>query len=530
MIEININSLYPTVDNVAVSHELNYGGSWKKEVAFYEDSTFFSIADYTVTASLVTNGYLIAEDISTEKTENSTVILDLSSTNQYKLIPGRMVVEFKFTDNNKVLCPAAVLIVNVRDSKAKNAQITPESYGTTAEILQEVAQARGTFQKLGLRLDDLQKRLKLQVITGQQTEDVFDNNTLVDVLYKAYVNNTVYFFMTLAQADPAAQSSSQYRISRNGIERRLLSSNVWTVSGDIPDGSITTTKLADNAVTAEKIDNGAVGTNQIASGAVKSSKIALEAINPNHLSADTLALFNSKLNWQGFTSGLMFSSKGAFDVYSFEVGKVYSIYLSANVLYTGSDGLSALLIMPTTSVRMLITYTKGIYYSSYSNDEWSEFKPQSIALAALTPEVQTILAHAETMWNTDYKTVVDLGTVSSSTAFDSATYCTELAEFLFVTQGSVTALFETSLPCKLTYNNGYQCVERLGSAVKFTRKINSIAPDFSADGWVKHSVGWANLDTAVQSRITDLESTVGTLNASLETMLDGGTELDGGAE
>jgi hypothetical protein len=324
--------------------------------------------------------------------------------------------------------------------------------------------------------------------------------------------------VTTEKIDTAAVDSNQ--LAPGAVETRHIQAS-----------AITTAKLADKAVTTAKIANLAVDTNQIASGAVKSSKIALEAINLNHLSAETLALFNSKLNWQGFTTSLIFRSKSAFDEYEFKVGTVYSIYLSSNVLYTGSDGLSALLIMPTTSVRMLITYTKGIYYTSYSNDEWSEFKPQTIALAALTPDVREILANAETMWNTDYKTVVDLGAVSSRTAFDSATYCSELAEFLFVPSGSVTALFETSMPCKLTYNNGYQCVERIGSALKFTRKINSIAPDFSADGWVKQTVGWGNLDTSVQSRITndearitDLESTVGTLNASLETMLDGGAD------
>lgn len=485
-ITVDIADEYPSILRV-IGHELNTNSFFIK-VKLYENKQPVVLSqEDEATATLVTDGFLVVSERQCEISTPNEIEVNLSNEigEPQILRSGKMVIEIAIKSANEsvFILPKCCALIDF--SEELHAQITPESYGTTAEILQEVAQARGTFQKLGLRLDDLQKRLKLQVITGQQTEDVFDNNTLVDVLYKAYVNNTVYFFMTLAQADPAAQSSSQYRISRNGIERRLLSSNVWTAIGDTPDGSITTAKLADKAVTTAKIANLAVDTNQIASGAVKSSKIALEAINPNHLSADTIALFNSKLNWQGFTSSLMFNSKGAFDVYAFEVGKVYSIYLSANVLYTGSDGLSALLIMPTTSVRMLISYTKGIYYSSYSNDEWSEFKPQTIALAALTPDVQEILAHAETMWNTDYKTVVNLGTVTSGTAFDSATYCTEYAEFLFIANGGLTPKFYTTAPCRLTYNNGYQIVEPIDTVKKYIRKINSIAPTFSAEEWIK---------------------------------------------
>lgn len=49
-------------------------------------------------------------------------------------------------------------------------------------------------------------------------------------------------------------------------------------SPEIPDGSITTAKLADNAVTSAKIKPSAVGTSQLADGAVATVKIADGAI------------------------------------------------------------------------------------------------------------------------------------------------------------------------------------------------------------------------------------------------------------
>lgn len=54
-------------------------------------------------------------------------------------------------------------------------------------------------------------------------------------------------------------------------------------SPEIPDGSITTAKLADNAVTSAKIKPSAVGTSQLADGAVTTVKIADHAVDTTKL-------------------------------------------------------------------------------------------------------------------------------------------------------------------------------------------------------------------------------------------------------
>lgn len=59
-------------------------------------------------------------------------------------------------------------------------------------------------------------------------------------------------------------------------------------SPEIPDGSITTAKLADNAVTSAKIKPSAVGTSQLADGAVTTAKIANGSITQNHLQIDSV--------------------------------------------------------------------------------------------------------------------------------------------------------------------------------------------------------------------------------------------------
>ena len=273
-ITVDIADEYPSILRV-IGHELNTNSFFIK-VKLYENKQPVVLSEEDeATATLVTDGFLVVSERKCTISIPNEIEVDLSNEigEPQILRSGKMVIEIAIKSDNESVFVLPKCCALIDFSEELHAQITPESYGTTAEILKEVAEARGGYNTLNERLDS---------------------------------------------------------------------------TGTIPDGSITTQKLANKAVTTDKIDNLAVGTNQIAGGAVKSSKIALEAINPDHLSADTLALFNSKLNWQGFTSGLMFHSKGAFDVYEFEVGKVYSIYLSANVLYTGSDGLSALLIMPTT--------------------------------------------------------------------------------------------------------------------------------------------------------------------------------------
>lgn len=52
-----------------------------------------------------------------------------------------------------------------------------------------------------------------------------------------------------------------------------IGSGLWGGVPEIPDGSITTAKLADNAVTSAKIKPSAVGTSQLAVGAVSSEKL-----------------------------------------------------------------------------------------------------------------------------------------------------------------------------------------------------------------------------------------------------------------
>jgi hypothetical protein len=64
------------------------------------------------------------------------------------------------------------------------------------------------------------------------------------------------------------------RLQLGGSPFAIQASQALTV----PDGSITTAKIADSAVTSAKLANGSVGTAQIANGSVTSSDIANGAV------------------------------------------------------------------------------------------------------------------------------------------------------------------------------------------------------------------------------------------------------------
>lgn len=154
-IKVDINNPAPSSYEV-YSHELNYGLTRFIEVEFLSNSQPLDFTNVTITATIVCNGYLVAEDIEVTSVIENKVKLLISSTAQYTILDGLMYIEFKFKEGNTELYPPTPIVINVKPSIRDNAQVTPESYGTVSEILQEVANARGTYNSLDERLDNIE--------------------------------------------------------------------------------------------------------------------------------------------------------------------------------------------------------------------------------------------------------------------------------------------------------------------------------------------------------------------------------------
>lgn len=124
--------------------------------------------------------------------------------------------------------------------------------------------------------------------------------------------------------------------------------------------------------------------------------------------------------------------------------------------------------------------------------------------------------------------IINIETVAQLSDLDSAAYCSENAEFVFVAgndlKTSLGIAQANNAACSLKYNNGVQVLKAYSdgtahSEVTISRKINSIAPTFSADSWsgtiidgskaiATGTIPFNALNTALKNRITALETAV----------------------
>ena len=75
-------------------------------------------------------------------------------------------------------------------------------------------------------------------------------------------------------------------------DQRLTAVGYAFMADNVPNGAITSSKIASGAVTAVAIANGAVGTSQLANDAVTSANIATGAINSVNIASNTITAAN----------------------------------------------------------------------------------------------------------------------------------------------------------------------------------------------------------------------------------------------
>lgn len=286
MININVNSAYPSTDEV-YSHELNCGGSRKIAIAFWEDSNPIDLSGKDLTATFVTNKRLIAEDVELEKINDNIAQLDISSTENYRILPGTMLVEIKIAEGNKELYPSSALVIKVRRSIIDDAEVTPESYGTVSEILQEVAEARGNFNSLGARLNNTDDKFPVD------TSNIKDNAVTTNKLAGSAVTTSKIYPNAVTENKIANGSVTTDKIAVHAVTSdRIGNEEVKTVN--IKDGAVGESKIASGAVTSGKLGVGAVSSAKIDTNAVTENKIANNAVTYAKLSSELQGTIDGK--------------------------------------------------------------------------------------------------------------------------------------------------------------------------------------------------------------------------------------------
>lgn len=215
-------------------------------------------------------------------------------------------------------------------------------------------------------------------------------------------------------------------------------------------------------ITAENLNNMIEGINE-----------AKDEASDAQTQADTNAraigeLIQSTLKYTALTTGTQIS---AF-VNNTDLGVLYHIEFSAiSYDFTNLD--------ENTQIRF--SSLGEVEIRTKSGERWSA---QDEWFMVANKDTYASLVNFLAVWNiTDYVSVVNLGTVSSTTAFNEPKYCAEMVKFNFIPQGSLAAQLQTSYPCTLTYNSEYQVIEPIKRAVKIVRKVKRVAPTFSADNW-----------------------------------------------
>ena len=236
VLSVDIGRKYPEIVTIP-AHELNVSSFFLKVTLWYEDEPFNIGPNDTITATLVTNGVLITDERRCERISASTIQVNLSNENGEDPIlqPGKMLVQITIdSQNGNSYTLPFVIVANVAGDIKQSAQVSPESYGTVAEILQEVALARGNFNTLGDRLDDVDSdiatldnsKLPFTVLPTSSTysESVFSNNQATGTVYAVYMAGTAYWFFN---AKVGQDITLQYRFSKNGIEIKGGSMTEW---------------------------------------------------------------------------------------------------------------------------------------------------------------------------------------------------------------------------------------------------------------------------------------------------------------
>ena len=163
VINIDVNSRLS--QNVYLICNNKDSGTRFVDVHLFANTEIFDVSGCTVTAAIVTDGFLIDEEVTCAVDKNIVTVPIDNSTDSYS---GIMLVELqiKDVDNNVLLTPIAFK-VRVSKSITDDAMINEKSMGTVAEVIKEIAAARGNYESLDKRLESKANKEEIENVFGK---------------------------------------------------------------------------------------------------------------------------------------------------------------------------------------------------------------------------------------------------------------------------------------------------------------------------------------------------------------------------
>ena len=138
------------------------------EITLYQNGDVITLSDTaTATASLVTDNVLVDNSVNCT-ISNNIITVPLEGLQRH----GNLDVQVTVTEGTKVLAIPFPIQVRVTPNIAENAQIDENSSGSYAEVVHEIAEARGSYDKLKGRLDHIEDGIEAAT---QRVQDVETN-------------------------------------------------------------------------------------------------------------------------------------------------------------------------------------------------------------------------------------------------------------------------------------------------------------------------------------------------------------------
>ena len=143
------------------------------EITLYQNGDVITLSNTaTATASLVTDNVLVDDSVNCTISDN-IITVPLEGLQRH----GNLDVQVTVTEGTKVLAIPFPIQVRVTPNIAENAQIDENSSGSYAEVVHEIAEARGSYDKLKDRLDHTAAAEKSTVDSITENPDFFVLNS-----------------------------------------------------------------------------------------------------------------------------------------------------------------------------------------------------------------------------------------------------------------------------------------------------------------------------------------------------------------
>ncbi len=238
-IKMDINSINPPL--VKLIEHVNDSNVRYVDLAFYSDSVKINIPESaSILATFVTDGVLISEDV--ECSINSSGNIEIPIDNSKILSKsGLMLVEVRITETDDtstaVLNTPFAFKVRVNPSIKDDAHISEKSYGTTAELLKEIAEARGSYDTVLEHINSKADEDKTEFLSNKISDRTHITDTEGNYPSIEYLNGYYY----------------NYEEVDNLLDEKLDNSNIVSGTCDLtPD---TTTLAKSGTCTYIKIGN-----------------------------------------------------------------------------------------------------------------------------------------------------------------------------------------------------------------------------------------------------------------------------------